>query len=789
MSPVNSLLSHLGKTLRGVIAVVAAVLVVASFAWVAVRPWRGVDTGGSTIELTLMHWGAKDEQAIVDEITDRFEQQHPHIRVRCISAPGEYERKLQTMTAAGVPPDVFFLESDDVPKYASKGLIENIEPWLAAEDQNEQPRLQLDDFYEPVLNAFRTDGSVSGRGPLYGLPMSFTTVGFYYNRALFARAGLGPPADDWTWDDFLKAARAIGKLEDCYGAEFLTWEMMVRTYLWTQGVEMFGDDYRTANLDNPRLHTALELIRRWRFEEARTLTSGQSRVALGTDLFVSGRVGMIGPLGRWQTPPYRRQSNLDWDFAALPRGPERANVVFTSAWVVSTRSEYPEAAWQLVRHLTSPLGQRLTAESGLAIPARRSVAESVAFRDPSVRPRRDDLFLKMVPHARPVVWPPDTRYPTLFRDQFEACLKYGTKSVDAALAELKRAVARIEASPLRQHTYPRVRWGWAALLLIVPIASVKLVVLMRWWRRRPGRVAFREELAGMAFISPWVTGFLCITAFPIILSLLLAFSTWSGLATIDHARWVGFGNFVELLRYDTLFHKSLVVTIYYAALAVPLSQLAALGAALLMNQEVRGIGFYRSAWYLPSVLAGVGVAVLWKWVFDGEHGLLNRLLDPLLAMVGLDAPDWLGRDAGLFGPPAFAIMHLWMIGGAMMIYLAGLGGIPKTLYEAAEIDGAGPLRRFGTVTVPMLSPVIFFNTIMAIITSFQVFTQAYVMTEGGPDNATMFYVLYLYKQAFEFHEMGYASAMAWLLLLIILALTLLVMRGSRRYVYYEGLRA
>ena len=183
----------------------------------------------------------------------------------------------------------------------------------------------------------------------------------------------------------------------------------------------------------------------------------------------------------------------------------------------------------------------------------------------------------------------------------------------------------------------------------------------------------------------------------------------------------------------------------------------------------------------------MGVAVLWRWVFDGDSGLAKALLDPLLEPLGLTSPDWFGNDAGTYGVPAFAIMNLWMVGGSMMIYLAGLQGIPKELHEAAELDGAGAWQRFRRVTLPMLSPVLVFNGVMAVIGSFQVFTQAFVMTRGEPGDLTRFYVLYLYNQAFDFYEMGYASAMAWILLVVVLVLTGIFLRGSRRHVHYEGM--
>jgi multiple sugar transport system permease protein len=258
--------------------------------------------------------------------------------------------------------------------------------------------------------------------------------------------------------------------------------------------------------------------------------------------------------------------------------------------------------------------------------------------------------------------------------------------------------------------------------------------------------------------------------------------------TLDHAEWVGLDNFRELLTFDPKFRKAVSITAWYALLAVPSVQVAALVAAMLLNREHLGIGAFRAIWYLPSVLAGVGMAIMWKWVFHHDHGLLNALLEPVLAWFDTKPPRWFEKDSARWGVPAFAILNLWMLGGTMMIYLAGLKGIPKELYEAADLDGATGPRRFLNVTLPMLSSVIFFNTIMAIIASFQIFTQVFVMTGGGPEENTQFYVFYLYKMAFDLGAMGYASAMAWILLLIVLALTLLVMRGTRRFVYYEALK-
>jgi multiple sugar transport system permease protein len=373
-----------------------------------------------------------------------------------------------------------------------------------------------------------------------------------------------------------------------------------------------------------------------------------------------------------------------------------------------------------------------------------------------------------------------------------------TVSVGVAVAvgePLPEAVAAFETlwkqerdSPLGRGGFPAMPWRMLTTIIIaITAAGVAAVVL--WFRKRPlPRHEAREERAGFLFASPWIIGFAVFMAFPVVLSLLLSFTSWRGLATLSEAKWVGVGNYQQLLLDDSRFKTSVAVTIYYVLVAVPLGQLLALGAALLMNQKVRGIPFFRAAWYLPSVLAGVGVAVLWRWVFDSDAGLMNSVLAPILSPFGLAPPHWFGADAKTWGAPAFAIMSAWFVGGSMMIYLAGLQGIPDELNEAAEVDGVGRVRRFVGITLPMLGPVILFNVLMAVIGSFQVFTQAFVMTGGEPGDLTRFYVLYLYNQGFEYYEMGYASAMAWILLAVVLVVTVVILRSSARHIYYEALK-
>jgi multiple sugar transport system permease protein len=243
--------------------------------------------------------------------------------------------------------------------------------------------------------------------------------------------------------------------------------------------------------------------------------------------------------------------------------------------------------------------------------------------------------------------------------------------------------------------------------------------------------------------------------------------------------WVGLANFTQLFK-DPLFRQAMKVTSTYAIISVPLHNALAIAVAILLNQKVRGLGFYRTAYYMPSIVSGVSVALIWSWLFNSDFGLLNSFL----AGIGLPAVPWLTSPEWVM--PAFIFMSLWTLGGTMIIYLAALQGIPEQLYDAAAVDGANWWAQFRHVTIPMLTPAIFFNLVLGVIGAFQVFTNALVMTNGGPANATLFYILYLYRQAFQWFEMGYAAALAWVLFVVLMALTLVQLRMARHWVYYEG---
>ena len=287
----------------------------------------------------------------------------------------------------------------------------------------------------------------------------------------------------------------------------------------------------------------------------------------------------------------------------------------------------------------------------------------------------------------------------------------------------------------------------------------------------------REELSGYLLLSPWIIGFIVFVLGPVIACFYLSFTRYE---IVTPPVFVGAANYRKMFTNDPLFWQALRVTSVYSFVSVPLGLVAGLAIAILLNQGVRGLAVFRTVFYLPAVVSGVAVALMWTWLFNPDLGLVNSLL----RNIGIQGPKWFLSPR--WALPTLIITSLWGVGGGMVIYLAGLQGVPTALYEAAELDGAGAFSKFLNITIPMISPVIFFNLIMGVIGSFQSFTSAYIITDGGPMNATLFYILYLYRQAFQYYKMGYGSAMAWVLAIIIMLLTLLLFRTAGQQVYYEG---
>lgn len=300
----------------------------------------------------------------------------------------------------------------------------------------------------------------------------------------------------------------------------------------------------------------------------------------------------------------------------------------------------------------------------------------------------------------------------------------------------------------------------------------------RFQPRRLTRNERKSLLNGVFFISPWIIGFIAFRLYPFFASLYYSFTFYP---ILDRPKWVGIDNYVNLIH-DARFLTSLYNTSYYALGAVPLATMVGILLAMLLNSKVRGLSFFRTLYFLPSITPVVATAIVWLWMFDPINGVINYFLD----MVGIHGPGWMGSPQ--WSKPALILMSMWGVGGAVVIYLASLQDVPRELLEASELDGASGIQKIWFITLPMISPVILFNVITGLIGAFQYFTEAYVMTggTGSPADSTLMMSIYLYQSAFQYFKIGYASAQAWVLFLIVIAFTVVLFRISGRLVYYGG---
>ncbi len=310
-------------------------------------------------------------------------------------------------------------------------------------------------------------------------------------------------------------------------------------------------------------------------------------------------------------------------------------------------------------------------------------------------------------------------------------------------------------------------------------APLTLEQRLRPPRRRVSPLVMRDTINGLLFVSPWIVGVLIFTLYPILASFYYSFTEYD---VISSPTFVGVANYRELLTGDPLFWKSVRNTLFFAVVAIPLNLMVAAGVAMLLNLKIRGMAFYRTIFFLPSIVPEVASAMLWAWILNPQFGLANSMLRG----IGVGGVGWLSDPQ--WSKPSLILIGLWAFGGSMVIFLAALQDIPEHLYEAAELDGANTPRKTWHVTIPMLTPTIFFNLVLGVIGAFQYFTAAFVLTQGSgnPSSSTLFYAMLIYRNAFSYFKMGYASAMAWLLFAFVFLITFVIFKTSGRWVYYEG---
>lgn len=738
---------------------------------------------------TIVFWygATQDERAVYERMVAQFERTNPDIHVNAVLVPQSYiERKLILSIAGGVPPDVvrFYahLGGELMARYA-------LEP---VDDLARRDKVDLTDFYPVAIQ------QNSYRGHLYGMPWLLSPNALIYNIDLFKQVGLDPNKPPRTWDELenyslrLTKRDTNGVIEQLGFADLANFNL----FLWQSGGQLLSNDLKSPSFNSPEGKASLTWMRSFLVREVGDFATLQafnsSFKGAAQDAFGLGKVAMRID-SPFRIPDLRKYyPDLHFGVAPAPWSKVHTAEVVGNSLVVPGGCKHKEAAWRFIKFVTSKQQMVAVCRSASRIPARRSAAMSPAFYDdPVMRP-----FVEQIPsgHSVPVAAGYQQFAEALGRD-LEPALK-GEATPESALTKANAECAGIlDKANEDVSKFPLVPWrklGLTAFSLLLLGAAFAVVQVRR--KTQGSRSARREALTFYLFISPWLIGFIVLTFGASIASLIFSFSKWD---VLTPARLVGMRNYVELLRQDPRFLKTMGNTVYYTCFSVPLGIIAGLAVSMLMNQKIKGISIFRTIYYLPVVVSGVATVIIWRWLFDANTGMINRVLSTQipwlstshglhLAMIPLMAkpPGWLIDP--VFAKPAFIIMSLWSVGGTMVIFLAALQGVPEELHEAAKLDGAGPWQAFRHVTLPLLTPAIFYQVIMGTIASFQVFTQAYLMTGGGPSDSTLFYVLYLYFNAFQWMKMGYGAAMAWVLFLIVMVITLIQFKGAGRWVYYEG---
>ena len=785
---------------------------------------------------------------VEQDVIDEFERRNPDIEVvagltvsrNMVSDP----QRLLCAIAGGDPPDLVMFDRYAVAEWAARGAFVPLDERIAR-DRDLPDAIRAEDYFPATWQEAQWQGNV------YAIPSGTDNRALYYNRDLLVAAGFvddqGRARPPRTWDELEDYAVKLSDFERDDKGQVVAVRSRIGFipnygnawfyfYSWMNGGQLLSDDGLTCTLASDANTEAMRYVTRLydTLGGARLVAAYQSSFqGAELDPFLTGRVAMKID-GNWvlnNIGNYKRDLNFGVAPAPMPRKQLEAGKPYISwaggwSWVIPVGAKHPEEAWRLIRWLASEEAAILLndaaremnqAQGKIFIPnlhANKRIAHTLYRRylaeDPTMgRKFRDayQVFMNLLPESRfrPVtpigqfLWNQQVRAmeasiyhaPGMSHDAIAAHIK---QVLSARAEEVQRELDRV----YRIRTEPKVNW---AIPLVAYIAALVATALVLWWRHRrlsASRGYFAiEHRAGVMFAMPWIIGFIVFTGGPIVFSLVISFCEYD---VLSPGLWVGARNYQHLFRGDPVFWKSLGNTLFML-IGLPIGMTASLGLAMLLNAKVRGMSAWRTFFYLPAIMPAVASALLWVWIFQPTHGLLNRLfdstginwllqqfvycLDYLKIGHQIRVPlQWLNDE--VTSKPALILMGLWGAGGGMIIWLAGLKGIPEHLYEAAEIDGASRWQKLRHITLPMLTPYIFFNLLMGMIGTFQQFQSAYIMTSGGPVDSTLFFGYHLFNNAFRYFRMGQASAMAWVLCLIVLLITIIQLRTAKIWVHYES---
>lgn len=768
-----------------------------------------------TIQLRFVCWDGDASMPAIRNAATAFEKAHPGIEVKVESVTVNYQEKLLAQYAAGVAPDVAMMDPGNFQKFSRRKAMLPLNGFI------EETKYDIGAYYKNLVDAHSLDGQ------LYVLPRDIAPISIiYYNKRLFDEAGIPYPDGTWTWDyqerpelkerDFIWVLRKLTKVKDGRHVQWAYapgWQDLVWQQFALSSGARWADDYKVPTklkFDDPAVIRAIQYTADLTLKLKYIPTPTEISSVLQSNarqIFTQQKVAMYQS-GIWEVPELRRElvkgkSNFfEWDIAIAPAYKDGTRKVPTggSGYGIMASTKHPKEAWLLCSWMAGEPGMKELASTGLAQPAIRKMALSEPWIPGPNTPADQQYPKNRIITDQSV---PDVVFGPLGSEWGDASSittrvlsrvwDGSAQAKDILPAENRKGQERMDYL-LGMGNLPKFNWGYGALLGAGMLAAVGAWVYApeRKIRRTPRQK--RENRAAYLFVIPWLVGLLLFTAGPMILSLLMSFSDWD---IIQPARWRGLGNYEEAFAFDPRFWGSLQVTLIYTLVAVPLGLVCSLSLALLLNVKVKGMPLWRTCYYLPSVASGVAASLIWKRVFMPNGGLLNTLIygtdgrgnflglaDALRPFATVDGQvNWLGSES--LSLSALIIMSIWGAGGGMILLLAGLQNVPQYLYEASILDGANAWRRFRAVTIPMISPALFFSMVTGFIGSFQTWTQALLMTDGGPNDSTLFLAFHLYRSGFLSLRMGYASSLAWILFFVVMVFTLAQLRLSK-WVYYEG---
>ncbi len=778
----------------------------------------------------LVIWGISfgPDSKGIEAVVKEFSRRNPDINVRVMGmgAGTMNPQKLMTSIVGNVAPDVINQDRFSISDWASRGAFTSLTPYIER-DKNDPLTPTPDKFYEAPWE------EATYNGQIYGIPTGADNRILYYNKRVFREkaaelraAGLDPDRAPRTWNEVLQYSKVLteknpdGTLKR---AGFMpnfgnSWLYM---YAFQNNASFMSEDRTKCTLYSPEAEEALQfMIKGYEivggYEKAKSFESGF--LGKENDAFLTGKVAMKID-GDWIIASLARYGPaVDFGVAPPPVPDDRyfkrgrfANeeeqfVTWTGGFslAIPRGARNPEDGWKYIKFATSLDGQMI--EMGeqfkweklrgrMYVPRQvgNRLANEQAFQrfKPNVKKYADavEMHMSMAAHGR--VRPATFVGQTLWNEHVKAmeAANYKKTSPKNALLAGQATVQRDLDAFFNKDRYPVVDLGIPTKIGIGLIGLCVVAFAVWFLRLKLGKLARNEAKWAYLLISPWLVGFLVLTIGPMLASLFFSFTQYD---VLNEARWVGAKNYQDLVGVDwPNVSKSLGNALYLAGVGVPLTLCTGLAIALLLNTASRGMRFYRTFFYMPAIVPGVASAVLWTWVLtpDANKGLINAFWSQTVtAWLGVAPPGWI--QSADWAKPALILMGVWGAGSGMVLWLAGLKGVPGSLYEAAGIDGASNKQLFWSITFPQLSPIIFFNMVMGFIGAMQEFDRMYIMkpsSDGpiGPDDAMLTPVYLLFRNAFETFKMGSASAIAWMIFGIILLLTFIQFKLAPRWVHYE----